>query len=140
MSEHDPRLEGDTGHPQSKLTLLLYKRRLDAYPGLTKITGNFLGPRLDDPQLIYAMPDYLKELEDWHSDRGGLLLSDSGYRAYERFRDALTACISTHGEEPAYGEAKKELWQAKNQLLSTLHNTDLHLLYGFDNVDSTPTA
>lgn len=133
------------------MTMRLYERRMEVYPGLFAATGSFRRSRLqaaDDPMKLIA--EGLVRIDEWHENAGGLLLSPEAYDRFLELRRTARASIdklrnlSGDGNRPDREGIVDGVWQRKNELRDKMRQ-DLRLLFsevepGDTAPGGTPTA
>lgn len=71
------------------MTARLYDRRVAIYPGLFRVTDAFSQSRISDAQDLRGhLSEALADVDTWHAEEGGLLLSA---RAYEQLLELRIA-------------------------------------------------
>lgn len=77
------------------MTERLYDRRVAAYPGLFKATEAFRKSRLSSSEdLRNHLAAALAQVDEWHGQGGGLLLSARAYEQLLQLRSAVRQCIN----------------------------------------------
>jgi hypothetical protein len=119
------------------MTARLYDRRVAMYPGLFRATDAFRQSRLSDAQdLAGHLTAALVEVDSWHADGGGLLLSASAYKQLLELRVAVRQCISDAADSERFEQLKHDVWTRKNSLREAMR-VDLGLLFDEDAISGS---
>ena len=117
-----------------RLTEKMLDLRLQAYPLAFKITDQLRGEILfntKQPISAASVEVVLQDLQAWHREKAGFLLTAKPSRsiaAYRALRNALAAPLANSN---CSQEQLQAIWQAKNELRGAL-KSDLRLLYQED--------
>jgi hypothetical protein len=114
------------------MTARLYDRRVAVYPGLFKATEAFRKSRLSSSEdLRNHLAAALAQVDEWHAQGGGLLLSARAYEQLLQLRSAVRQCINDQPAPDQIEELKHEIWVCKGRLRAAMR-ADLGLLYDED--------
>lgn len=114
------------------MTERLYDRRVAVYPGLFRATDAFRSSRLNDAQdLCSHLAKALAEVDEWHAQEGGLLLSARAYEQLIELRTAVRRYINNVADSDRLEVFKLEILSRKNRLREAMR-ADLGLLFDED--------
>lgn len=114
------------------MTGRLYDRRVAVYPVLFKATEAFRNSRLNSPEDLRShLVAALAQVDEWHAQEGGLLLSARAYEHLLELRGAVRQYINGEPDPERLEKLKHEIWACKGRLRSAMR-ADLGLLYDED--------
>jgi hypothetical protein len=114
------------------MTGRLYDRRVAVYPGLFKATEAFRKSRLNSSEDLRShLITALAQIDEWHAQEGGLLLSAHAYEYLLKLRSAVRQCIIDGPGSERTEQLKHEIWACKGSLRKAMR-ADLGLLYDED--------
>jgi len=114
------------------MTGKLYDRRVAVYPELFKATEAFRKSHLNsDHDLRSHLAEALDQVDKWHSQEGGLLLSMDAYEQLLDLRSAVRKYMHGGSDDEQLEKLKYDIWTRKNSLRRAMR-ADLGLLYEED--------
>lgn len=114
------------------MTGKLYDRRVAVYPGLFKATEAFRKSFLNSANDLRShLVEALDQVDKWHSQEGGLLLSAHAYEQLLELRSAVRKYMDDNPDHEQLEKLKYEIWTRKNSLRRAMR-ADLGLLYEED--------
>jgi len=114
------------------MTERLYDRRVAVYPELWRATDAFRNSRLNSAQdLRDHLAKALAQVDVWHAQEGGLLLSARAYEQLLELRMAVRQYISDAADSDQLEQLKRDIWSRKNSLRRAMR-ADLGLLFDED--------
>jgi hypothetical protein len=114
------------------MTARLYDRRVAVYPGLFRATDAFRNSRLNGTQdLRDHLSKALAQVDEWHAQEGGLLLSTRAYEQLLELRMAVRRCITETPDSDQIEQLKHDIWSRKGSLREAMR-ADLGLLFDED--------
>jgi hypothetical protein len=121
------------------MTEKLYDRRVAVYPGLFGATEAFRSSQLDSVQdLRNHLAQALAQIDKWHAQEGGLMLSASAYKQLLALRGAVRHYMEESQGSDRLEQLKHEIWSRKNSLRAAMR-ADLGLLFDEDQARSHRT-
>lgn len=114
------------------MTERLYDRRVAVYPGLFIATEAFRNSRLNNSKDLRShLITALAQVDEWHAQEGGLLLSARAYAHLLELRAAVRQCINDEPDSERLKQLKHEIWACKGSVCMAMR-ADLGLLYDDD--------
>jgi hypothetical protein len=120
------------------MTERLYDRRVAVYPGLFRATDAFRHSRLNDAKDLRShLAEAVAEVDNWHAQEGGLLLSAGAYEQMLGLRIAVRQYLNEAADSERTEQLKHDIWSRKNRLRDAMR-ADLGLLFDEDSRPSDP--